>query len=108
MCSVWSAAFPSQFEESFCCESSTQITPKEGKYMLQLQGRSPLVRGSGMSASERMIDLGSLAGTPKWMKRHGTGLRVVEEDGRYCRISQSILRYNSGRGQSQVWPHPRS
>ena len=33
------------------------------------------------------------------MKRLGTGSCVVEEDGRYCRISQLNVRYDSGRGQ---------
>ena len=94
--------FASQMEESFRYERRTQITPKDGKDMLQSQGRSPLVRGSGMSASERMMEPCSLAGGPKWTKRPGTGLGVVEGFGRYLRISQPNMRYNSGRGQIQV------
>ena len=49
-----------------------------------------------------MMEPDSLAGALKGMKRFGTGLWVVEEGGRYYRISQSNLRYDSGRGQSQV------
>ena len=94
--------FASQMEESFRYERRTQITPKDGKNMLQSQGRSPLVRGSGMSASERMMEPCSLAGGPKWTKRPGTGLCVVEGFGRYSRISQPNMRYISGRGQIQV------
>ena len=39
------------------------------------------MRGS-RSGSERMMEPGSLAGSPKWMKMLGTGPWVVEEDGR--------------------------
>ena len=66
--------------------------------MLQQQGRLSLVRGSGMSAFERM-EPASLAGAPKWMKMLGTGVCEVEEDGRYCKIPQLNVRYDSGRGQ---------
>ena len=65
--------------------------------MLQQQGRLSLVSGTGMSAFERM-EPASLAGATKWMKRPGTGVCEVEEDGRYRKFSQLNVRYDSGRG----------
>ena len=52
-------------------------------------------RGRGRSAFKSMMEPGSLAGAPKWMKRPGAGLWVIEEDGRYFWISQPNLRYDS-------------
>ena len=49
-----------------------------------------------------MMEPGSLAGAPKWMKMPGTSSCVVEEDEGYYRVSQPNSRCNSGRGQSQV------
>ena len=60
------------------------------------------MRGSGGSACERMMERGSLAGASKWMKRLGTGVCVVKDDGGDYRISQPNLRFGSGRGKSQV------
>ena len=83
MCSPW---LVSQFEESFCCASGTQISLKEAQYMLQQQGRSPRVRSRGMPASERMS---VPAGAPKWMDKPGTGSCAVKTDGRAYRVTHS-------------------
>ena len=84
-------------------ESSIRSTPKEGKDRHAVIAREiSSVRGSGRCVSERVMERDSLAGAPIWIKRLGTGLCVVEVDGRFYRISQPNLRYDSGRGQSQV------
>ena len=99
MCSLWSVAICSSNGGSVREKGSIQITPKEARVMLQQQGRLSLVRGSGMSAFERMEPT-SLAGAPKWMKRPGRGVCDVEEGGRYRKFSQLNVRYDNGRGQS--------
>ena len=53
------------------------------------------VRSIGMPASERMIVPGCLAGAPKWIKKTGLGLRVVEANGRACRMAQFDVQCKS-------------
>ena len=53
-----------------------------------------------------MMETGSLAGAPKWMKRLGTGFCVVEEDGGYYRISaQSAVQ--QWQMATSGWAHHR-
>ena len=79
-------------------EKHTNHTERRDRHVATAKERSLLVRGSGMSASERKMELASLAGAPEWM----TCLCVVEEDGRYYGMSQPNSRCNSGRGQSHA------
>ena len=59
--------FVSQVEEYLRYKSRKQRTPKAGNDMRQHKGRSLLMRGSGRSACERIVELGSPAGAPKWI-----------------------------------------
>ena len=43
------------------------------------------------------MELVSFVGAPKWMKRLGTGMWLVEEEVRNYKLSQPNLRCDSGR-----------
>ena len=108
VCSVWSAAVCISIRGKLWYASGIHIPTKEAKDMLHQQGGSPLVRSSGMSASERMIVLRCPAGAPEWMEQPGSGFWSVETGGRGYRISQPDLQYNSGRREKSGGPHLRS